>query len=62
MWKKASEFEIGQRVSHSSHGAGTVYAYDNSSDDDILVEFDVQPSGWDKILCVTANNLVKLSS
>lgn len=62
MWKKASDFEIGQRVSHISHGDGTVYAFDNLSDDDILVEFDIQPRGLDKILCVTANNLVKSSN
>ena len=59
-WKKARDFEIGEEVIHSSHGKGTVFSYDLIYEDDIYIDFDVQPEGWDKILCVTANNLKRI--
>lgn len=58
-WKKAEDFTVGQRVSHFNHGAGTVYAYSDHSDE-IFIDFDIQPEGWDKVLCVTPQNLKEI--
>jgi ribosomal protein L28 len=53
--KKAKDFRRGQRVKHINHGEGTVTARLNF--DEILVDFDIQPKGWDKELKVSANCL-----
>jgi|GEM_PF-5646311 len=58
--RKARDFKIGEEVIHRSHGKGTVFSYDRVYEDDIYIDFDVQPVGWDKILCVTANLLKKV--
>ena len=55
----AMDFKIGERVFHVNHGKGIIYAY-RDFPDEIFVEFDVKPEGWDKILCVSSNNLKKI--
>lgn len=47
---------IGKRVIHVSHGIGTI-AYKGEFEDEVLIDFDIEPEGWDKILCVSVGCL-----
>lgn len=58
-FKKAEDFRIDQRVMHINHGKGTVFAYTEYSDE-IFVDFDVQPEGWDKVLNVSPQCLSEI--
>lgn len=55
--KKATDFKIGSRVKHTSHGEGIVIAHHALEYDSVLVDFDIEPEGWDKQLFVSADCL-----
>lgn len=59
MLKKAKDFKIRDRVEHKIHGKGTVYAY-SRFDEEIFIDFDIKPDGWDKILGVSPHLLKKI--
>jgi hypothetical protein len=58
--KRAEDFTIGQRVKHTNHGNGTVYAYTDHSDE-IFIDFDIKPEDWDKVLNVSPQCLIGTS-
>lgn len=62
-FQKARDIKIGSRVEHINHGIGTVFSYESGTEDGIFVEFDVQPEGWDKLLCVSVGclKLIKMA-